>query len=554
MANGRLKNSILTMNRATLHTTIACALALVVGAAIGGMRGTFSSSEGEASRVQTAGRIAPSDPAHSPLALAVKTELGAKGWLLRVAAAEKATVKDMPGIVRAAVDNYEAAWFLGIHWARLDPKHMFGEIYADFLQPDGAPTALPMRSALVDALFEQWTKADPAGVVKAIREAPNCSGTDSIRQAAVSCLMRVDVEIALQAMHEWKMDGFRPDMKAVAEWAARDPRHASEMAAKYASGYAAERVMAHIGKVWVNSDPEGGMQFAATLPAELRANLGTAIVGGWAEKDLAAAADFTASQSDMGFRNALANALLDPWAEKDPAAALAWSQENLRGTAATDAIGEIVRTAAEKDLVTAGELVAGLEAGSGQNLAAASLFATWFEKGKDQREAAIEWLVALPDKEAREAALERVHGNWAWNDPAGFRDFLIGPHRDLATKPMIYQAVRNEAAKNPEAAMEWAAKLAPEHVNNARKTVLRNWMQLRPEGATNFVRNLPAGPERETAIGTVTQAFGSQSPEQGAAWILTLSAAEQETAKKSFKNLSDERCRKIEDAMKKAVK
>ena len=540
------------MNRATLHTGIACALALLAGVAIGGRQAVFPPVE-SARASHTASRAATPDAANSPLAIAVKTETGAKGWLRLVAAAEKATAKDMPGIIRAAGGNYEAVRMLGMHWARLDPRHMFGEIYADFLQPEGAPTALPRREALLQSLCDEWAKADPGGLVKAFSEAPAFQGGDKARRTAVNSLMRADIETALRAMHEWNMSSFNPDTEGVAAWAARDPRRAAELAAKYSRGYAAQEILGRIGKTWADSDPEGGMQFAATLPIGSRAKLGAAIVGGWAEKDLAAAASFTAAQTDIALRNALAKGLVEPFAKKDPAAALAWSQQNLRGETRADAVRDIVELAAEKDIAAAGELVAGMAPGNTQNSAAASLFHVWSIKGTEQRDAAIEWLASLPDKETSRAVLDRAGIDWG-NDPAGARAFLTGPHADLVSNSMVAQVARAEAAKNPEATMEWAGKLSTDRAGAFRSAVLNSWLGVRPEAAANYVRNLAAGAEREQGISIVTRQLGWQAPDQAAAWILSLADAGQKTAMKVIEHLSPEQRCKVETAMKKPAK
>lgn len=396
------------MNRATLHTVIAGAVALAAGAAIGSMRPLSPSRHSGHTHAQTPSETALRDAANSQFARALKNETGAKRTLLLVAAAEKATAKEMPGILRAAGNDYQAVRMLATHWATLDPKHMFAELYAEYLQPDDTPTALPLRYVLARALFDQWVKADSAAVLKALSEVPNFRMRNDVQWNVVENLMKTDVETGLRAMHEWNITGYTPDMKSVDAWAARDPRHAAEVVAKYNRGGVARETLEKIGKAWGASDPEDGMRFAATLPAASRAALGSAVLGGWAEKDLAAAASFTAAQTEPAFRNALAQGLVSSWGKKDPAAALGWSQENMQGKARNDAIAGIVETAAKKDLVTAGELVAGMETGTAQNHAAASLFEVWFKKGKDQRDAAFEWLAALPDKEARSVAFEKV--------------------------------------------------------------------------------------------------------------------------------------------------
>ncbi len=334
---------------------------------------------------------------------------------------------------------------------------------------------------------------------------------------------------AFAAMSEWKIDNYLPDMKGVAAWAAKDPLHAATVAAKYSRGYSGREVLKNIGKTWATSAPEAGMRFAATLPEESREALGGEILDGWAGKDSEAAARFTAAQTDVAYRNSLSKNLVRSWAKKDPAAALAWSDENLSGSARNEAIGDIVKSAAEKDLTIASEIVAGMDAGAAQNRAVASLFETWFKKGKDQHAAAFEGLASLPDGESRATAIERIQWNWMWEDPQGVRDFITGPHGHLATNEIIRRVAETQASKNPEVAMEWAGKLAPERVADARAAVLQGWLQIRPDGAMNYARNLPPGQERDNAVNAVTSQLIYQRPEQAAAWLRSIPDHEKKT-------------------------
>jgi hypothetical protein len=534
------------MNRVTLNTIAACALALVAGFAAGSGRAFSPAGKGTPSPAHA---TLETPQANEPLARAVKTEMGAKRWLLLVAAAETATANDMPGIIRAAGDDSAAVRMLAAHWAALDPKHMFASLYADFLLPDGSPVALPQRSALMDSLFEEWSKSDPAGVVKALTDVPDFSGREAMRHNVINRLMATDVETGLGAMGGWNITNYLPRMKQVAEWAARDLPHATQVAAKSNQGYAAREVLKEIGKAWAESDPEGGLRLAATLDAQSRAALGPEILRVWAAKDIAAAAQFASGQTDIIFRNALAQGLVSTWGKEDPAAALDWSQENLVGKARTEAIGGIVAAAAKKDLVTAGALVAGMEPGAAQNRAAASLFEVWFQKGEDQRAAAIEWLAALPDKEAQRTALDRVQWDWMWKDPDGVRDFIAGPHGELASSHMVNQLARNEAMKNPGAALEWVTKLPADRQADARASVVESWMRFRPEAAADYARNLPPGPERESTLVSVTQQFTWNAPPQAAAWLLTLPEGERKSILENAR-FSPEQRRELEAAMK----
>jgi len=556
------------MNRSTLHTAIGCLLALAFGAIAGSVRSRSSAPDRTAQRSAPQTSSAKSTDSESrtasaevtrfddTLAQRISAENGAKRWLLMLEAVENATREDMPGLMRIAGKDSAMIRMIAARWAELDPVHMFHWLYTDYLLPEGSPDALPSRSDVSSVLFEEWAKSDLPGMVKALTDVPSFGGRDSLRMNVANQVLKLDVEQGLRVMKEWNVRNYIPDMKKVGEWAARDPQHAAETVLKYVSDYAGRAAMKEVGKAWAKSNPQAGLQFAAVVADPmLRATLANEVIRGWAERDLAAAADFASGQSDHTFRASLGQGLVTIWAEIDPASALAWSQENLRGTGRTEVIGNLVQAAAEKNLHSAAELVAGMESGPAQSRACASIFETWFNKGKGERDAAFEWLAALPDAEARRAAVERVQWNWVWKEPDAVRDFITGPNGDLASKSMIHQVARSQASKNPEAAMQWTNNLSAERAAEARNAVLEQWLTVRPERAMEYARKLPIGAERERAIHTVSLNLLYQSPQQAAEWYRKLADADQRIMRDVFDqtktSLSSERKQQLEQVMKK---
>ena len=544
------------MNRTAIQTLIGCPVALALGASAAFVlphSPTTSSDPLSQKPVALTTRATMAEPQiEGPLAEAYRTATGAKRWLLLVSAAEHASTAEMSTLIRIARDDSAAIRMLAARWAELDPSAMFSSLYADFLLPDNTPGALPSRWILSDVLFEEWAKSDLPAAIRALTDAPSFSARDNLRMTLANTAMKTDVETGLRVMADWGIRNYSPDMKGVAAWAARDPQHSAEAVLKFSSGYAAQEALKEVGKAWGKSDPAGGLRFAATLEPQQRAMLGAEVMRNWAAADLKSAAAFGTGQPDQ-FRNALAPGLVETWGKSDPAAALAWSQENLKGIARTEAIAGVIKSAAEKNLTTASQLVSDMEPGAAQNRACASIFETWFAKGPGERDAAFEWLASLPDSTARTAAIERVQWNWMWREPEAVRDFISGPHGDLASQNMINQVARNQTAKNPEAAMDWAGGLGANRTAEARRAVLESWLQIRPEGAADYARKLPAGPERESAIGTVTQTLLWQSPGQAGAWIRSLSAAEQKTAREMIdqRGLPEDKRRQLEEALKK---
>ena len=481
----------------------------------------------------------------------IRTATGAKRWLLLLSAAEHATAADMPAMVRSVGTDSAAVRMLAARWAELDPKHMFSYLYGDSFTPDDAPGALPSRWVLSEVLFQEWTKRDLGGAIKALSDAPAFPSRDSFRMQIVNHAIKVDVEQGLQAMKDWGIRNYLPDLKSVTDWAARDPQRAAEVVLKFGGDHAGFEALKLVGRAWGGSDPESGLRFAAKLDPSSRAMLGTELIREWAKKNVNAAAAFAAGQADLGFRAALAKGLVESWGQTDPAAALAWSEEHLRGTARAEAISGLVKSAAQKNLTTASALVADMQPGPAQNRACASIFEAWFKQGPKERTAAFEWLASLPDAEARRLAFERVQWNWMWEDPEGVREFLSGPHGELASSSMIRQVAARQATKNPEEAMQWAAQFPPARAEEARNAVLESWLSIRPEAAAGYVRNLPAGPERERAVRTVTQTLAWQSVEQAGDWYRTLPSADQRIAREIFNGmrLSEDKRRQLDAAI-----
>ncbi len=535
------------MNRTTWQTLIGCALALVLGAAFGGMRSLLDAHPGATSAssrtATTAGAgtaagmpAAPASeaPIDDPLPAKLKAQRGAERWLTLLTELETAKAEDIPRLLRAVGDDSASVRMLGARWAELDPRHMFNYLYSDHLLPEDAPNALPLRGSLDDVLIEEWVKSDVAAAAKALTDVPDFRGRDNLRMTFINRAMNDDVERGLLAMKDWNIRHYSPDMKKVGDWAARDPRQAAEMISDLGSGYAAQEALKFVGQAWGKSDPQGALSYAAGLHGQARSALASEVMSTWAERDLGKAIAFASAQEDPAFRGALGPGLLGAWAKSDPSAALEWSEQSLQGAARADAIKELINVVAKNDLTSAAELVSGMQPGPAQNAATASIFAAWFEKGEDQRNAAFTWLNGVTDPDARRSAMERIQWNWIWKEPDAAREFLAGPQAALATDSFVMQVARSQTAKNPEAAMKWTESLASEQAATARSAVLSNWLQIRPEGATNYARSLPAGPEREKAIQTVSQTLLWQSPAQAAAWLRSLPPAEQTVVRGIF--------------------
>ncbi len=128
----------------------------------------------------------------------------------------------MSTLIRIARDDPAAIRMLAARWAELDPSAMFSSLYADYLLPENSPGGLPSRSILRDVLFEQWSKSDLPGAIRALTDVPDFSARDTLRRTVLRLAMKTNGEAALRAMSEWGIhDSFFNDNN-IGEWAARD--------------------------------------------------------------------------------------------------------------------------------------------------------------------------------------------------------------------------------------------------------------------------------------------------------------------------------------------
>ena len=448
------------MNRRTLHTLAGCGIALIGGALAGSLRQS-SIADRQSPIVDNQSPIPEAAPARTydaTFSKIIRDGTGAERWLALLSEAEQAAAADLPGLIRIAGNDGAMVRMLAARWAALDPSHMLNVLYADSLLPPGSAGRLPASGILRDVLLEEWTKNDLAGGIAALNDVPAFPMRDYFRRTLANSAVQKDVERGLRLMSEWKISNFIPDLGKVSAWAARDPRHAAEVVLPLSGFYAGPAVLKEVGKAWAESDPAGGLKFAAGLAPGARGSLGGEIIARWAERDLAAAVAYAEAQPEA-FRAGLAAGLVETWGKSDPAGALAWSQRNLKGVARNEVAGSLVTALAKKDLAAAGDLIAGMEPGGAQNRATVALLDAWLKKGAGEHDAAFAWLAAVPDAEARRTALDWVGWTWAIGDPAAARDFIAGRRGEIATATMVQRIASMQASANPEAtmAMPWLA-------------------------------------------------------------------------------------------------
>lgn len=506
--------------------------------AISGSAVSGAASPAGTGKTTPAARASTNHSDKDGLAAELARQTGALRWLYLLGAAEKATAADMQQLLRAADGMPGALRMLAVRWAELDPQHMFRTLCADASRyRAGGEADLTANYDLPHILFEEWTKKDPEAAIAALNDRGVIPRVESLRYSLTNTVMKSDPARGLKLMTDWNITSFIPDMDGITKWAQQNPRVAAEAAASANLGHAASEAMQRIGKAWAASDPAAALEFAAEKRGLAGIHLAQSVIAEWAQHDLSAAIAHVSAQNDSLALTRLGIPLVEAWAKSDPQAALVWANENLKGEARAAAAASVVKTMAAQDINRAAEFIGGLEPGGAKNRAVNQLVETWL--GKDRKEdatAALTWMAALPDVDARRQAMEQSSWRLFYAAADETIAFLNSPQGATAPQQLFDRAAQHLAQKNPESAMQWADALPPGHRRDARDAVLGEWMSTRPDAAMEWVRAQPKGGQRDASITAATMHLAWQSVETTRRWLESLPAADHAAAAAGLKS------------------
>jgi hypothetical protein len=208
---------------------------------------------------------------------------------------------------------------------------------------------------------------------------------------------------------------------------------------------------------WVQSDPDGALQFAAgnrgfeyladdvfqqqaaadfesaltrarQIPGnDLRYRALRGVLRFKAETDPAGAILLAQTLGEIRGSEPLANALYRQWAASEPAAAAAHAARGIQGEGWRSPVLQVVNTWAQQDPV-----------------------------------AAANWSLSLPDGEPRARALSQVMREWGRDDPTSTANWIytlpVGPQRDTAVAGLAYAMVSVDA----QTALGWIGTMSDE--------------------------------------------------------------------------------------------
>lgn len=164
-----------------------------------------------------------------------------------------------------------------------------------------------------------------------------------------------------------------------------------------------------------DSDPVGALRLAQTL-GEFRNSepLSAMIYRQWAAVDpQAAALQAAQDNSETGWRSPV-NQVVRTWAGQDPAAAANWSLSLPDAEARSRSISQVMRQWTRDDAIAAANWISSVEAGPNHDAAVAALASSMVAVDPQN---AINWAQNIADESVRNNTLQRISREVMWRDP-----------------------------------------------------------------------------------------------------------------------------------------
>lgn len=454
-------------------------------------------------------------------ALEAKTRAHRTLWF--ATRAEEADHPSFQDLARLAAGDNELVKILAARWADTDLKGMFDTLVSD--------TALPGREQFLDILFKQWSEKDPEAAIAALSDRGIPIDVRGLRMTVADKVMKERPGIAAEAMQDWRITNFKPDLKRVAKWAEANPDAAMRHGARLDNGYFGEGFLKEVATGLAKNDPESAVRHTDKLAkGQNRQAYAGAAIDEWAEKDLPAAIAFASDPENAAFRADIGGALVAEWGKTDPAAALDWAYANLAGSSRAEATAALIKTVAKEDLSLATEVVQTMEPGGSRDAAVQGLFKQWFEQDKGaQRTEAIAWLGQLGDTRLQREAVDDIRWSWLRDHPDEVVAFSTGALKHMAPDWMIRDLASEQTRKDPLAALQWSEALHEDHRARAQDAVIETWARHQPDNITTWARSQPDA-IRSKVVRDVARTLAYRSASAVGSWFEALPESDRATA------------------------
>jgi len=424
-------------------------------------------------------------------------------------------------------------------WARLDREAALAGI--ERLTPGR------MRTSALGGVYLGWAEVDAPAAFQAALELP--TGEEHERAVAVTLPMLILQNAAAAGAYLAGLPaGTDRDQKVtsmvVGKWGDADPAAALAWLENNTSGPTHDTAVGDVLEKLAAGDPTGAIAYVTQLPeSPLREKYLQSVLAVWGKQgpagalawvrqnltgqaydmalaevlplaiqaNPAAMVDLVLQLPDGNARNRAVTTLAEALAAQDVPSALAWAKnlpDDLPNTTRNAAMQAVVKAWANADPARAAAFVEESGPGALGGFSVMNVAQTW---AKEDPEAALAWAQSLPDDGSsfRQQAVAAVLAEMAANDPAVAWKLAVD---NLASDPSAsaFTSIVSRWGENDPVAVAKALAALPDgalgnHYTNIASFFVQDLMRADPEGAAEWVKNLPTGALRDAVVPKLDQ-------------------------------------------------
>jgi hypothetical protein len=270
------------------------------------------------------------------------------------------------------------------------------------------------RIGNLEAFINGLQTGEYADALKRIRRIPGNNDRELASRLLISRWVQSDPDGALQFAAANR--GYEYVADAVFQQAAAtDLQSALERAKTLPNADLRYMALRGVLSFMADTDPAGALRLAPTL-GDYRGNepLSSVVYRQWAANDPQAAALQAAQDNTEGGWRSPVNQVVRTWAAQDPAAAANWSLSLTDAEARARSVSQVMRQWTRDDETAATNWINALPAGSDHDTAVAALA---ISMAATDPQSAISWARNIADETARNNALQRISREVMWRDP-----------------------------------------------------------------------------------------------------------------------------------------
>jgi len=394
------------------------------------------------------------------------------------------------------------------------------------LDPSGAlQTALALkspwlRSGAVHSVVKATAATDPALAESMLEQLPKGWTKRSALSGLAEVMARTDGAAAMQMLQRQKVSS--NDWSAweslFSSWTESNPRAASAALAGLPP-QTARNVVDSIAGTWAKSDPDATLAWVASLKGSPhhRAALSSAVAR--ITQNDPEKAQALANSCPPGDRRVVLQSIAEGLSVSDNKGALAWAGALTDPVERQRCLAAIANSSGYRDLDAARSALDLMPAGSlrTQTFERVLGWVSWMDPN-----AARSWADTLKGDE-KTRALQAVASSFAWENPDAGAQLLAELPERRGTSEVWGGIAALKAARDPAAALTWAATLDSEPNRLKAVTgVFSSWAERSPEAAAAALSGLTNANERREAAGIVAGNWAERSPAEAEQWAQSL--------------------------------